>query len=465
MQTGQTGALSADGGCSVGSAAAAGSQQPLCARSARGESDALGGASCRSQPGGCWSRCSTGCLTLDKGCTRGPPGAYGSRMDPLPLLEAVRTAPTLLEGMRAASTLADAVAGSGAEAVGDLASAAHSDDPVTALAAVHALAVCDDLQGAAVLSGLLHDERRHVSEHALDALRHTTPVADALPHLVGASRDGGFTGMLAQRTLESWAAQQPDQVRAALQTGLAAGVRRRRASPACRYPRARARCGHHGGAHRPGRRRRGAAPGARGRDGRTRRWPCGRPQRRGAPRVADPDRRPPGPHRPARPLRPASCGGGRRPPRGSPSSSSSSTPTSTDSCATPAGATPAASPPCSCTSATPCCAGSPWSAGSSPSRVAAADLAQFPWVARSAASGGHAVGSSLLAAGHHYASVPAVGPGRRCPRRGRRGWRRGAGSGGSCGPPAASTRSTCGWPTSAPWPPPRWPTSSASPSC
>jgi len=101
-------------------------------------------------------------------------------------LESVWTATTLLEGLRAASSLADAVAGSGAEAVGDLASAAHSADPMMALAAVHALAVCDDLEGAAVLPGLLHDKRRYVSEHALHALRHTTPVADALPHLVGA---------------------------------------------------------------------------------------------------------------------------------------------------------------------------------------------------------------------------------------------------------------------------------------
>ncbi|KRF35557.1 glycosyltransferase [Terrabacter sp. Soil810] len=143
-------------------------------------------------------------------------------MDPRSALEAVRTAPTLLKAMRAASALADVTSQSVGDVVGDLTSATLSDDPLTALAAVHALGVCDDPAAASLLAQLVRDERRHVAEHALDALRHTTPVDDALPHLVGASRDGGFTGMLAQRTLESWAAQQPDRVRGALLTGLAA---------------------------------------------------------------------------------------------------------------------------------------------------------------------------------------------------------------------------------------------------
>lgn len=124
-------------------------------------------------------------------------------MDPRSALEAVRTAPTLLEAMRAASTLADVTAQADGDAVRDLTSATLSDDPLTALAAVHALGVCNDPTAAPVLARLVADRRPHVAEHALDALRHTAPVDDALPHLVGASRDGGFTGMLAQRTLES----------------------------------------------------------------------------------------------------------------------------------------------------------------------------------------------------------------------------------------------------------------------
>ncbi|WP_020142499.1 glycosyltransferase family 4 protein [Terracoccus sp. 273MFTsu3.1] len=145
-------------------------------------------------------------------------------MDPRSALEMVRTAPTLLEAMRAASTLADVTARSGGDVLGDLTSAARSGDPLTALAAVHALAVCGDPAAAPVLAELARDGRRHVAEHALDALRHTTPVDGALPHLVDASRDGGFTGMLAQRTLESWAAQQPDRVRGAVLAGLAASA-------------------------------------------------------------------------------------------------------------------------------------------------------------------------------------------------------------------------------------------------
>ena len=143
-------------------------------------------------------------------------------MDPCSALEAVRTAPTLLEAMRAASTLADVTAQADGDAVRDLISATLSDDPLTALAAVHALGVCDDPTAAPVLARLVADDRRPVAEHALDALRHTTPVADALPHLVAATRDGAFTGMLAQRTLEGWAARQPDLVRGALLSGLAA---------------------------------------------------------------------------------------------------------------------------------------------------------------------------------------------------------------------------------------------------
>jgi len=142
-------------------------------------------------------------------------------MDPRSALEAVRTAPTLLEAMRAASTLADVTAQADGDGVRDLISATLSDDPLTALAAVHALGVCDDPTAAPVLARLVADGRRHVAEHALDALRHTAPVDEALPHLVSSSRDGGFTGMLAQRTLESWAVRQPDRVRGALVTGLA----------------------------------------------------------------------------------------------------------------------------------------------------------------------------------------------------------------------------------------------------
>src|SRR4051812_10757982 len=143
-------------------------------------------------------------------------------MDPCSALEAVRTAPPPPEARGAASPLADVTAQADGDAVRDLISATLSDDPLTALAAVHALGVCDDPAAARVLARLVADERRHVAEHALDALRHTTPVADALPHLVAASRDGAFTGMLAQRTLESWAARQPDRVRGALLSDLAA---------------------------------------------------------------------------------------------------------------------------------------------------------------------------------------------------------------------------------------------------
>src|SRR6478609_10293862 len=137
-------------------------------------------------------------------------------MDLGPALAAVRTAVTLLEGMRGARELAVAAAASGGSAVGRLRSAALWCDPLTAIAAVHALGACDDPLAGTVLADLLTDDRRYVAEHAVDALRLSSLVTDALPALTRACRDGGFTGMLAQRTLEEWAPAEPDRVRAAL---------------------------------------------------------------------------------------------------------------------------------------------------------------------------------------------------------------------------------------------------------
>ncbi|WP_330474762.1 glycosyltransferase [Terrabacter sp. C0L_2] len=138
-------------------------------------------------------------------------------MDVGPALATVSGAPTILEGLRAGRALTDAAAAHpDGDAISLLAHEVRTGDPLTAIAAVQAMGATGALSAAKDLTELLADERGFVAEHAVDALRHVPPVDAALPTLVRACHDGGFTGMLAQRTLERWAAAAPDQVRAAL---------------------------------------------------------------------------------------------------------------------------------------------------------------------------------------------------------------------------------------------------------
>ncbi len=102
------------------------------------------------------------------------------------------------------------------DALSALRSAALASDPLTAIAAVHALGAMDHPYAGGVLTDLLAAERRSVAEHAVDALRNTPLVGAALPVLAKVCREGGFAGMLAQRTLEQWAKDGPEEVRAAL---------------------------------------------------------------------------------------------------------------------------------------------------------------------------------------------------------------------------------------------------------
>lgn len=138
-------------------------------------------------------------------------------MDAGPVLAAVRAAPTILDGMREARVLTTVTLGDPTgDTVPRLRSEALTSDPLTAIAAVHALGAAGHPSAGRTLTDLLASDRRYVAEHAVDALRHTSPVDEALPVLVRVCQDGGFTGMLAQRTLEQWAKDRPDQVRAAL---------------------------------------------------------------------------------------------------------------------------------------------------------------------------------------------------------------------------------------------------------
>jgi len=140
-------------------------------------------------------------------------------------LERVREAPFLLDALRAAQLLDQAAAADrSADAVPVLEAAlADRDDDVTAIAAVHALSRVVDDRADAVLSELLSCDRVFLREHAAWALERRLPRLDAIGRLVGAVTAGGFTGVLAQHTLERWARSAPDHVALAVEGALAAG--------------------------------------------------------------------------------------------------------------------------------------------------------------------------------------------------------------------------------------------------
>jgi glycosyltransferase involved in cell wall biosynthesis len=142
-------------------------------------------------------------------------------------LEDVSSAPSILRGLRAVHALTLAanrdVEGS---SLGLLRAAADEGaDGVTALAAIHALAALAR-PDATTLVPLLHGGSSFETQHAAWALADAPPVAGAVAPLVELVAEGGFTGMLAQRTLERWARSAPDPVLDAL-TAAVERVRRR----------------------------------------------------------------------------------------------------------------------------------------------------------------------------------------------------------------------------------------------
>ena len=135
-------------------------------------------------------------------------------------LEAVRSAPTILEALRRVAAVSAAAADDHAGAgLTDLREASDDHDAVVALAAVHALAALP-VADTATLVRLLDSGDPFRVEHAAWALHRAAPAAEAAPALVELVRAGGVTGMLAQRTLEQWAPQAPDTVLGALATAL-----------------------------------------------------------------------------------------------------------------------------------------------------------------------------------------------------------------------------------------------------
>ncbi|MCU1420919.1 MAG: glycosyltransferase [Microbacteriaceae bacterium] len=131
----------------------------------------------------------------------------------------------IVDSMRLADDLAfHAGRDAGVRTIRVLRSALASDNQVAAIAATHALAEVFDEQADVTLSELLSDERAFLREHAAWALGSRLPRLDAIGRLIGMVVDGGFTGMLAQRTLEQWAVTASDHIAIGLESALI-GVR------------------------------------------------------------------------------------------------------------------------------------------------------------------------------------------------------------------------------------------------
>ncbi|MDO5735081.1 MAG: glycosyltransferase [Propionibacteriaceae bacterium] len=123
----------------------------------------------------------------------------------LDALEVVRCAPTLLAGLAAMEALEQAARVDGPEAADLLASAIEaSGDDLTAIAAVHAASAAGSATANQLLVPLLASGVPYLREHAAWALASAPPVTQAVPALRGLAAAGGFTGTLAEATLESW---------------------------------------------------------------------------------------------------------------------------------------------------------------------------------------------------------------------------------------------------------------------
>jgi glycosyltransferase involved in cell wall biosynthesis len=128
-------------------------------------------------------------------------------------LDAVIQAPTIVDAMRLADDLAfEAGRDPGVRTIRVLAQALGGDDELAAIAATHALAEVFDGESGRMLVRLLSDERLFLREHAAWALSSGLPRADAMGRLLGMVVEGGFAGMLAQRTLEQWSATTAEQL-------------------------------------------------------------------------------------------------------------------------------------------------------------------------------------------------------------------------------------------------------------
>ncbi|KRE43634.1 glycosyltransferase [Knoellia sp. Soil729] len=146
----------------------------------------------------------------------------------LTVLDALRTAPSLLAAIELIDPLADAVRADGDRAEPALRDVIHDTDQLAAIAAVHA-AGGSALAGTLVVP-LLDSSVPFLREHAVWSLRSSPRLPEAVPRLHEIMHVGGFTGMLAEATLEAWGCTEPDpapdrdrDVRSGAQAGAVGG--------------------------------------------------------------------------------------------------------------------------------------------------------------------------------------------------------------------------------------------------
>ncbi|MBC7590534.1 MAG: glycosyltransferase [Salinibacterium sp.] len=143
----------------------------------------------------------------------------------LTALDAVRQATRLVDALRLADELAfEASREGGVRTIRILKTAIAGDNQLLSIAATHALARIYDDDADIAISKLLSSTRGYLREHAAWALGFRLPRFDAVSRLIGLVCDGGFGGMVAQRTLEQWSAASPENIAVGVE-GALIGIR------------------------------------------------------------------------------------------------------------------------------------------------------------------------------------------------------------------------------------------------
>jgi glycosyltransferase involved in cell wall biosynthesis len=138
-------------------------------------------------------------------------------------LDLVQHADRLIDSLRFSDDVAfDASREGGVRTMRVLGQALAGDDQIAAIAATHALAQIFDEEAIAMLSQLLSSDRGFLREHAAWAIGFRLPRFDAVARLIGMVVEGGFVGMLAQRTLEQWSSAAPEHIAIGVESALLA---------------------------------------------------------------------------------------------------------------------------------------------------------------------------------------------------------------------------------------------------
>ena len=122
-------------------------------------------------------------------------------------LDSLQESDRLIDALRLADDLAfEASRNGGVRTLRVLTQTLNGDDQLAAIAATHALGQIFDDEAVSLLGRLLSSERAFLREHAAWVIGFRLPRFDAVGRLIAMVAEGGFTGMLAQRTLEQWSA-------------------------------------------------------------------------------------------------------------------------------------------------------------------------------------------------------------------------------------------------------------------